>query len=201
MKKPYVSPRAFSRDGYIINQRLLKNLPYGMRHSDYNGCGWVAAYNFLHACGRQKDYDTVRQQLEDGLIAGGLLGTHIIQLYLYLRRHGFHLHWAWGRDGALRQAQQCKVGILFYFNGVALHFVTFVPASAEEAALARQEEKAMEPDVPGSIDKPEVVEESEQYWYRFFNGRMGCGQDYDTLERFLDSESQTPVLIQLTTKQ
>ena len=25
MKKPYVSPRAFSEDGYIINQNLLKN--------------------------------------------------------------------------------------------------------------------------------------------------------------------------------
>ena len=106
MKKPYVSPRAFSRDGYIVDQRLLKNLPYGMKQSNYNGCGWVAAYNFLRACGRKKEYDTVRQQLEDSLIFGGLVGTHIIQLYLYLRRHGFHLYWAWGREAALKKVQQ-----------------------------------------------------------------------------------------------
>lgn len=196
MKKPYVSPRAFSRDGYIINQRLLKNLPYGMKHSDYNGCGWVAAYNFLHACGRQKEYDIVRQQLEDSLILGGLMGTHIIQLYLYLRRHGYHLQWAFGRDAAARKAQQCKAGVLFYFNGVALHFVTFVPASAEDVALARQKESAAESDVVEAI----VEDEAEQLWYRFFNGRMGHDQDYDTLEQFLDSESRTSVLIQLTTE-
>ena len=70
-----------------MNQNLLKNLPYGMKQSNYNGCGGIAAYNFLHACGRQKEYDTVRQQLEDSLIFGGLFGTHIMQLYLYLRRH------------------------------------------------------------------------------------------------------------------
>lgn len=198
MRKPYVSPRAFSRDGYIINQRLLKNLPYGMKHSDYNGCGWVAAYNFLRACGRQKEYDAVRLQLEDSLILGGLMGTHIIQLYLYLRRHGFHLHWACGREAAERKAQRCKAGVLFYFNSVALHFVTFVPVSAEEVALARQEDASLESEAV--VDAAENMVETEQQWYRFFNGRMGRAKDYDTLERFLDSESQTPVLIQLTTE-
>lgn len=193
MKKQYVSLRAFSCDGYLINQRLLKNLPYGMRHSDNNGCGWVAAYNFLHACGRQKGYDTVRQQLEDSLIAGGLLGTHIVQLYFYLRRHGFPLQWAWGQAAAQRQAQQCKAGILFYFNGTALHFVTFVPVDAEIVLSAMQQSDTPELVTPKSDDG------AEQRWFRFLNGRMGDAADYDTLEHFLERESVTPILIQLTT--
>ena len=199
MKKPYVSLRAFSRDGYIVDQRLLKNLPYGMKQSNYNGCGWVAAYNFLRACGRKKEYDIVRQQLEDSLIFGGLVGTHIIQLYLYLRRHGFHLYWAWGREAALKKAQQCKAGILFYFNGTALHFVTFVPALEEEVALTQQTDNAVQDDV-NLADTTGANESVKPQWHRFFNGRMGSMQDYDTLEHFLDSESRTSVLIQLTTK-
>lgn len=89
MRTGKVNLRAFSKDGYIINQQLLQSVPYGMKQSNNNGCGWIAAYNFLHGFDRKKSWDTVRQQMEDTLLFGGLLGTHVVQLYLYLRRHGF----------------------------------------------------------------------------------------------------------------
>lgn len=192
MEQYKISTRAFSKDGYIINQQLLKELPYGMKHSDYNGCGWIAAYNFLHACGRKKEYDTVRQQLEDSLILGGLLGTHILQLYLYLRRHGFHLHCALGQKAAQPYAESCKAGILFYFNGRALHFVTFVPAPEYEEETVEHAEAASE--------ESGESETSEKVWYRFFNARIGRQFDYDTMDNFLAKESQTAVLVQITTE-
>lgn len=102
------------------------------------------------------------QQLEDSLIFGGLFGTHIVQLYLYLRRHGFHLHWACRSKTAQKQAQRCKAGILFYFNGAALHFVTFVPADGQ---LPEENENSC-------VDENAALNQSEQFWYRFFNGRM-----------------------------
>lgn len=180
-----INRRALSSDGYIINQRLLKNLPYGMKQSNYNGCGWIAAYNFLRACGRKKNWDTVRQQLEDSLILGGLLGTHIVQMYLYLRRHGFHLQWAVGRKAAQPYAEGCKAGVLFYFNGTALHFVAFLPATETEIQQFVAAEQAEKP--------------IQAKWYRFLNGSMGAQRDYATMEAFLARESQTPVLIQITT--
>ncbi len=186
--------RALSPDGYIIDQRLLKNLPYGMKQSNYNGCGWIAAYNFLRACGRQKDWDTVRRQLEDGLIFGGLLGTHVVQLYLYLRRHGFPLRWKVGRKASRTEAEHCKAGVLFYFNGAALHFVTFIPATAEEAwqftASAERDDGELADIEPEAAQQPV---------YRFFNGKMGAQRDYATMEEFLERESQAPVLVQITT--
>lgn len=194
MPQHNINRRALSSDGYIINQRLLKNLPYGMKQSNYNGCGWIAAYNFLRACGRKKDWDTVRQQLEDSLILGGLLGTHIVQMYLYLRRHGFHLHWAVGRKAARPYAEGCKAGVLFYFNGAALHFVTFLPATeaeVEQFAAAEQAEKRAE---ALAAEKP-----IQAQWYRFLNGKMGAQRDYATMEDFLERESQTPVFVQITT--
>lgn len=192
MEQHKISTRAFSKDGYIINQQLLKELPYGMKPSNYNGCGWIAAYNFLHACGRKKDYDTVRQQLEDNLIVGGLLGTHIFQLYLYLRRHGFHLHCALGQKAAQSYAESCRAGILFYFNGTALHFVTFIPAPdyVEEAPKADE----------STIEENAVSTDVEKVWYRFFNGRVGRQFDYDTMENFLQKESQSAILVQITTQ-
>lgn len=189
MPQHHINRRALSSDGYIINQQLLKNLPYGMKQSNYNGCGWIAAYNFLRACGRKKDWDTVRQQLEDSLILGGLLGTHIVQMYLYLRRHGFHLHWAVGRKAAQPYAQGCKAGVLFYFNGAALHFVTFLPATEAEVQRFVIAEKEMERE----------EELAQTQWYRFLNGKMGAQRDYATMEDFLERESQAPVLIQITT--
>lgn len=189
-----INRRALSPDGYIIDQRLLKNLPYGMKQSNYNGCGWIAAYNFLRACGRQKGWDTVRRQLEDSLILGGLLGTHVVQLYLYLRRHGFPLRWRVGRKASRAEAERCKAGVLFYFNGAALHFVAFIPATEEEA---RQFKAPAECDGGAPADmEPEAV---RQPVYRFFNGKMGAQRDYATMEEFLERESQAPVLVQITT--
>jgi len=179
-----INQRAFSSDGYIIDQRFLDNLPYGVKQSNDNGCGWIAAYNFLRACGRNKNWDTVRRQLEDSLFLGGFLGTHLLQLYGYLRRHGFSLHWAVGRRSVIRQSACCRVGILFYCNGAALHFVTFRPADTAEAAQHGVVHKACN-GVP---------------LYRFWNGRMGYAWDYDTLAGFLDSQSKTPLLLALTTK-
>ena len=174
-----INQKAFSSDGYLINQRLLRGIPYGIRQSDYNGCGWIAAYNFLRACGRKKDWNTVRQQLEEGLILGGLLGTHLLQRFWYLHKHGFPLHWAFGKKAAVKKGCTCRAGLLFYCNGAALHFVAFVPAAMEEQAQGSKE--------------------SAQSYYRFFNGRMGKEQDYDTLTHFLNTESVFPVVIQLTT--
>ena len=36
-----------SKDGYIINQGLTQHIHNGRYDSAYNGCGWIAAYNFL----------------------------------------------------------------------------------------------------------------------------------------------------------
>ena len=119
-----------------------------------------------------------------------MIHLDIMQLYLYLRRHGFHLHWACRPKTAQKQAQRCKVGILFYFNGAALHFVTFVPADGQ----------LLEKDESSCVDADAALNQSEQFWYRFFNGRMGEQQDLDTWEHFFEEESVASVVIQLTTK-
>jgi len=46
-----IDPRAFSADGYIINQGVLRDIRYGARTSRETGCGWIACYNYLRCMG------------------------------------------------------------------------------------------------------------------------------------------------------
>ena len=55
-------------------------MPYGRFSSARSGCGWVAAYNILHAAGWDPSADRVRRGLEKGLLLGGVLGTNLFFL-------------------------------------------------------------------------------------------------------------------------
>ena len=177
--------RAITKDGYLVNQELMRNIPYGIKPSSDNGCGWIAAYNVLHACGISKEWNQVREQMEEWLLFGGMLGTHLLNLLWYLRHHGLRLQVAMACERREVYAAGCRAGILFYYNGDALHFVTFLPATSEEL------EKFVLP------EQSEVPISGERY-YRFLNGRMGRQRDYDTMKHFLEKENQSPLLIQIT---
>lgn len=182
MKRRWISRKAFSKDGYLIDQRWIKQVPYGLKQSNENGCGWIAAYNFLHAKRDEKNCDLIRQQLEEYLLFGGLLGTHILQLYFYLRKQGYCLHWRFGKKAINRLPQSISAGILFYFNGKSLHFVTLV------AEIDRN-------DADEEIGKN--LEQQKEKQYRFFNGNMGNEEDYSTIEEFIERESKSAVMVLL----
>ena len=42
-----------SEDGYIINQGMLREIPFGNYPSSKNGCGWIAVYNLMKALGNE----------------------------------------------------------------------------------------------------------------------------------------------------
>lgn len=62
MDQPVKTP--YSKDGFIIDQARLTNIRYGVFTSDINGCGWIAAYNFLKRMGEDAD----EKALADGLV-------------------------------------------------------------------------------------------------------------------------------------
>lgn len=121
---------AFSKDGYLINQSMLKEISYGKRGSHQNGCGWIAAYNFFKAAGKPLPWDTVRRQLEKSLLLGGVVGTNMWYLCWYLYRKGYRIHTAFTKIGADMDAAVCQAGILTYWTGKGIHFAAFVPEKA-----------------------------------------------------------------------
>ena len=58
-----LDPKALSDDGYIIDQRRTKAISFGGCPSSKNGCGWIAAYNFLKALDRTPNPEVSRSDL------------------------------------------------------------------------------------------------------------------------------------------
>ncbi|QIK70595.1 hypothetical protein G7062_09895 [Erysipelothrix sp. HDW6C] len=114
-----------SKDGYIINQGLTQHIHNGRYDSAYNGCGWIAAYNFLKINGVSMRSEKVRTQLR--LIMKGKFGTNPFSLYRFLRRNGFPVQ----RTYRLRKSKNYNSGIVLYFTGKTLHYVAFYKTSED----------------------------------------------------------------------
>lgn len=117
----------FSADGYIIDQNHLGQYRYRGMSSDINGCGWVAAYDLLHAQGFEVDFETVHRQM-NALFPRQIPGpTPVRKLMDYLARYGDYKLTA-GKKAALTAALAAPAGILRYWEENVPHFVPFVRA-------------------------------------------------------------------------
>ncbi len=117
--------RAFSADGFLIRQEYCSTWPYGHMSSDINGCGWIAAYNLLHALGREISCDEVNVQLGAILPGGGFLGTPFHTLRTYLHRQGLLLRYSRGKRATAQAMQRSTGGIVRYLEGKEPHYVAF----------------------------------------------------------------------------
>ena len=120
-----LSPNALSSDGYIIDQRQTRNIPFGAMTSDKNGCGWIALYNLLHALGRDPDPEQIVTALEKTLLFHGVLGLNLFALVWALKKQKLPLHVALRAFHAQQLAEQCTAGIILYYTGRRNHFVAF----------------------------------------------------------------------------
>ena len=77
-----LDPKALSDDGYIIDQRQTESISFGGCPSSKNGCGWIAAYNFLKALDRAPDPDVLLHRLERTLLPGGRLGLNFLPWFM-----------------------------------------------------------------------------------------------------------------------
>lgn len=114
---------AFSKDGYIINQGVLTDLPFGKYPSSENGCGWIAVYNYLKLQKKPADMDKIRTQLAHTLFLGGKAGMSVILLYLYLCifsgcKVKLHIHLP-----STAAKLYIPSGILMYHTGKSFHFI------------------------------------------------------------------------------
>ena len=118
---PHVPQNA---EGFIVAQANTAHLPYGRRGSDYSGCGWIAAYNFLAAMGKRPSADGIRQRLARGWFQGRL-GTGPLRLRRFVQAQGVPVKTARTKRGAAALAQNATAGILLYAHPHGLHYVAF----------------------------------------------------------------------------
>ena len=116
----------WSADGYIIDQDCFAAYPYRTMPSSINGCGWIAAYNLLHALGREETPAGIRREL-DGMHRLRVPGpTLMVVMRAYLARRAPEAREIVGREAALAAAAQSRAGIFRYREGHEPHFVSYV---------------------------------------------------------------------------
>lgn len=114
---------------FIINQPSLKNIPYGCKNSDYNGCGWISAFNLMNFSGIETDSPEAfasRDDVQRCVLCRGLLGTNPFKLAKFLRYHGIEAHLTINTyKSAERRVVNSESGIIMYFHHRGAHFVMY----------------------------------------------------------------------------
>ena len=115
----------FSADGYIIDQDHFTDYIYRGMTSNYNGCGWIAAYDLLRAQGIDVDFETVHSQM-NAMFPRQIPGpTPVRKLRRYLARHGVY-RLVVGKKAAMEASRAAPAGILRYWEVNTPHFVPFI---------------------------------------------------------------------------
>ncbi|MGM9940918.1 MAG: hypothetical protein ACI32N_02865 [Bulleidia sp.] len=116
---------ATDRQGYLINQGMLEEIPFGYFNTKEKGCGWIAAWNMFRYNGIDLTMKQVRTQLEQHALLGKVAGQSIGQLYRLIRHYlpvaislPFHTF-------ALQKIEHCTCGILLYQHTHGSHYVFF----------------------------------------------------------------------------
>ncbi|MDP3447720.1 MAG: hypothetical protein Q8S22_06625 [Eubacteriales bacterium] len=166
MDQPIRTP--YSKDGYIVDQARLTHIRYGVLTSDINGCGWIAAYNFLKRMGENVDEKTLADELIRHTVFRGLVGTDLFRLRRKLKKHGYRMPIKFRWNKKARLPEGTSAGIIYYCHKDGFHFVTFY------------------------ADESLPPEEDGEARFRFLNGLAGKENHISTMRGFLTKNNVIP---------
>lgn len=115
-----------SEDGYIVDQDYTRDLQYGKYASSFNGCGWIAAYNFVHAMGEPDRPEDVHRAMLSILPFFGTMGTPMQTMALFFKKRGIKVRRFYGGKNVLYCAADAPRGIIRYEEGREPHYTAFV---------------------------------------------------------------------------
>lgn len=120
----HLPSRAFDSQGYLINQGMLRNVPYGSYNSADKGCGWISVYNLLKGLKVNVDPQQIRERLSRKAFFKGLMGTRILEIMRILKDRGYPAKVVLGtRKRLIKKADER--GILLYFHRSGAHYVAY----------------------------------------------------------------------------
>ncbi len=127
-----INEKKFSDDGYIIDQDLFTDCIYRTCTSDYNGCGWIAAYNLRHAMSDDVDYREVLREMDDMHEEKAPGPTLMRVMRAYISKYIPEVKETVGIKEAAEAAAKSYAGIFRYTEGDEPHFITFIRADKEK---------------------------------------------------------------------
>lgn len=160
----------YSPDGYLVDQAQVTDIRYGALMSDINGCGWIAAFNFLKTQGNTVNAKALADELIRFSILRGLAGTDLFRLKRMLRRHGYPTRLVFRQNKQARLPEGTDAGVIYYVHKDGPHFVTFSRIQPVEPAW----------------------DEAGETRFRLFNGIGGKSNHFDTMRGFLTAHNVLP---------
>ena len=121
-----------SKDDYIIAQYAMSAYPYGNVTSNYNGCGWIAAYNLVHGLGLSFTYKEVYEDMIRILPYKGMAGTPTRTLHKYLTIKEITFTKTRGKKSVLECSKNCRAGVIRYMEGFEPHYVAFIKVNEDK---------------------------------------------------------------------
>lgn len=159
----------YSSDGYIVDQARVTFIRYGVFSSDVNGCGWIAAFNFLKWRGEAMNEKATADELIRWAPLHGLAGTSVFRLKRMLKRRGCPTALKIVTKKRAALPETARAGILYYVHKDGPHFVAFY----RDDTVPQQENEAPR--------------------FRFLNAIPGRGNHFDTLQGFLARHNVLPI--------
>ncbi len=121
-----VPDAAFDSMGYIINQGLMKALPFGWFDTMAKGCGWIAAYNLLKMNHMECTMQECAESLGRRTFLGGVMGQESLMLLVWLRSRGLNAAMTRPSNArALEAMRKTQSGILLYTHSRGAHYTAF----------------------------------------------------------------------------
>jgi hypothetical protein len=116
----------FDDEGFIINQGMMKEIPFGWFDTKDKGCGWISAYNLMKMVGKETSMERCERELEKGALLGGLIGENLFNLYFWLKKQGLNISMSLpsNRD-CIRKIASSYCGIILYNHSRGAHYVTY----------------------------------------------------------------------------
>ena len=130
---------ALDKNGFIIKQSKLTDVPFGKYTADEHGCGMIAAYNAAKAAGANPNLDDAVQYFVDHSCFGGKYGANAFQISGYLRKFGL----ANGYLLCKKNYSKVDVGILWYKHNSGWHYVAFYSVGNDKFNFLNADERKM----------------------------------------------------------
>ena len=121
-----LNDRVFDEEGFIINQGMMKDIPFGWFDTKAKGCGWIAAYNLLKMLGKETEMARCAKELEKGAFLGELMGENYFKLFAWLKKQGLEVTMSLPTNkAALKKIANSPCGIILYNHARGAHYVTY----------------------------------------------------------------------------
>ncbi|MEE3488606.1 MAG: hypothetical protein VZT48_10955 [Bulleidia sp.] len=115
----------FDTDGFLINQGLMQDIPFGLFNTKSKGCGWIAAWNLLKINGKEMRMWDCARGLGRLNPMGEAFGQDLVSLVYWLRKQGLDVKIAVGKRACIKAMQESNSGIFLYSHEKGSHYTSY----------------------------------------------------------------------------